>query len=67
MLAFATVNGTNIYFDSPFNVYSQYVNGENIWMTNMINDIKKAFSEGYLINLLISVGGENNTFKPNGA
>ncbi|WP_440615441.1 glycosyl hydrolase family 18 protein [Cysteiniphilum sp. 6C5] len=66
VLAFAVVDGTDVDMHSPWNIYADWQNGGN-WQENMKKDIDQAKQTGNLKHVILSVGGEHNTFKPNGA
>ncbi|WP_162896478.1 glycosyl hydrolase family 18 protein [Cysteiniphilum halobium] len=66
VLAFAVVNGANpVTMTDPWNIYADWQN-EGAWQDNMQKDIEQAKQSGKLKHVILSVGGEHNTFKPNG-
>lgn len=66
VLAFATVEGETVGMFETWNIYVDWNNPDQ-WETAMRQDIESAKNAGLLKHVILSVGGQNNTFKPRGA
>ncbi|WP_440992759.1 glycosyl hydrolase family 18 protein [Cysteiniphilum litorale] len=65
VLAFAKVNKDKVGMADPWYVYAKdWSKPEGNWSFYMKEDIEKAKASGKLKYVLLSVGGENNTFAP---
>ena len=66
ILAFAEVNGENVSMVDPWNIYInwQEEDAQDKWGIHMKEDIETAKASGKLKHVILSVGGQNNTFVP---